>query len=207
LLEQLQSLTSKLTAQVRDAGDVTTRTRQALDQARNHGIDAPAGHNERNCARHFLYRLKHGQPCRHHNHIDFETNELAGEMGNLLGPVFSISILDSDVLAFDIAQFAQRPAKLLKAHGAGGTLDPRQESYPSQLSRLLPLSGCAQRNEHRPKRKEEKLPFPAVAGCLVPVACLHRITRSALARTSGGMVSPICLAVLRSITSSNLVGC
>jgi hypothetical protein len=35
----------------------------------------------------------------------------------------------------------------------------------------------------------------------------HRITLSALARTLGGMVNPICFAVFRLITSSNLVGC
>src|ERR1044072_2603292 len=35
----------------------------------------------------------------------------------------------------------------------------------------------------------------------------HLITRSALASTFGGIVRPICLAVLRLITSSNFVGC
>ena len=35
----------------------------------------------------------------------------------------------------------------------------------------------------------------------------HRITLSALANMLGGMVNPICLAVLRLITNSNLVGC
>src|SRR5262245_62554804 len=35
----------------------------------------------------------------------------------------------------------------------------------------------------------------------------HRITRSALAKTFGGTVNPICFAVFRLITSSNFVGC
>jgi hypothetical protein len=35
----------------------------------------------------------------------------------------------------------------------------------------------------------------------------HRITLSALAKTLGGIVNPICLAVLRLMTSSNFVGC
>src|SRR4030095_8236815 len=35
----------------------------------------------------------------------------------------------------------------------------------------------------------------------------HRITLSALAKTLGGIVNPICLAALRLITSSNFVGC
>src|ERR1044071_1190717 len=35
----------------------------------------------------------------------------------------------------------------------------------------------------------------------------HRITLSALAKTVGGTLNPICLAVLRLMTSSNFVGC
>ena len=35
----------------------------------------------------------------------------------------------------------------------------------------------------------------------------HRITLSALAKTFGGMVNPICLAVFRLMTNSNFVGC
>ena len=50
--------------------------------------------------------------------------------------------------------------------------------------------------------------FPPVACCLVPIAChRHRITRSALANTFGGIVNPICLAVFRLITISNFVDC
>ena len=41
--------------------------------------------------------------------------------------------------------------------------------------------------------------------CLV--FCHHLITLSALTSTFGGIVRPICLAVLRLITSSNFVGC
>jgi hypothetical protein len=36
---------------------------------------------------------------------------------------------------------------------------------------------------------------------------IHLITRSALAKTFGGIVRPICFAALRLITKSNLVGC
>ncbi len=35
----------------------------------------------------------------------------------------------------------------------------------------------------------------------------HRMTRSALANTFGGIVNPICLAVFKLMISSNLVGC
>ncbi len=45
---------------------------------------------------------------------------------------------------------------------------------------------------------------PGVGGCLCDG---YLITLSALASTFGGIVRPICLAVLRLITSSNFVGC
>ena len=41
--------------------------------------------------------------------------------------------------------------------------------------------------------------------CLV--FCHHLITLFARARTSGGIVKPICFAVLRLITNSDFVGC
>jgi hypothetical protein len=39
------------------------------------------------------------------------------------------------------------------------------------------------------------------------IARFHRITLSALASTSGGIVTPICFAVFRLMTNSNFVGC
>ena len=42
--------------------------------------------------------------------------------------------------------------------------------------------------------------------CIDLLLVVHLITLSALARTFGGIVRPICLAVLRLITNSNFVG-
>ena len=53
----------------------------------------------------------------------------------------------------------------------------------------------------------DKLDFLTIAHGMLPVANFHRITLSARASTLGGIVRPICFAVLRLITSSNLVGC
>src|SRR6516164_11578160 len=62
--------------------------------------------------------------------------------------------------------------------------------------------------EHGAKRKSQNL----LAQTLSPhafrlTAHAYLITRSALASTLGGIVSPIRLAVLRLITNSNFVGC
>ena len=57
------------------------------------------------------------------------------------------------------------------------------------------------------KRKIKNLLNHSPSPHLRPHDYFHLITRSALASTFGGMVRPICLAVLRLITSSNFVGC
>src|SRR5512134_1709645 len=48
--------------------------------------------------------------------------------------------------------------------------------------------------------------LPFLALCSLRFAIFHRITLSALASTLGGIVRPICLAVLRLITRSSFVG-
>jgi len=50
-------------------------------------------------------------------------------------------------------------------------------------------------------------PSPRLRTCFLFWIIRHRITLSALAKTFGGIVIPICLAVFKLITSSNLVGC
>src|SRR4026207_1700051 len=56
------------------------------------------------------------------------------------------------------------------------------------------------------KRKERGAKRQHDSYCLT-FNCPHLITRSALASTFGGIARPICLAVFKLITSSNLFGC
>src|SRR5262249_3660965 len=95
------------------------------------------------------------------------------------------------------------PAALLKASLKWGDAPPdvgigfgdrHQYANPADPLRLL-----------RPRRERPR-------GCRAAdqrdeLAPPHSSTSSAIARTSGGMVRPSVLAVLRFITSSNLVGC
>ena len=50
-------------------------------------------------------------------------------------------------------------------------------------------------------------PSQSTAKACSIVFCHHLITSSARANTFGGIVRPICFAVFRLITNSNLVGC
>src|SRR5215510_11572473 len=60
----------------------------------------------------------------------------------------------------------------------------------TQRSRLVGLS----------RRRIQSCSLPAKHFC-------HLMTLSALASTSGGIIRPICFAVLRLMTSSNFIGC
>src|SRR5262249_53786294 len=101
--------------------------------------------------------------------------------------------LDDNALALDVAEIAQpRPQRfhLARSRGSGGEM---QIPDPSNLCRL-----CARRE--RPRRRR-------AANERDELASLHSITSSAMASTPGGIVRPSAFAVLRLITSSNLVGC
>src|SRR6185312_16710734 len=71
--------------------------------------------------------------------------------------------------------------------------------YPRHFRWLLRHGANAEQKERGTKREADDGPLK-INGC-------HLITRSALARIFGGIVRPICLDVLRLITSSNFIGC
>ena len=75
---------------------------------------------------------------------------------------------------------------------------------------LLRLGGRARHKEQSAEcEPEDLLPrgFSNPKSKIEYPKWLHLITLSARAKTCGGMVNPICFAVLRLITSSTFVGC
>ena len=81
----------------------------------------------------------------------------------------------------------------------------RYDADARNSCRLLGSGGHVERQEQGAKCKTEDFRLLTIACSLVLDACFHLITFSA--RTSGGMVSAICFAVLKSITQSNFVAC
>jgi hypothetical protein len=76
-----------------------------------------------------------------------------------------------------------------------------------KISTALPLTTCL---PNYPIRPGEHMPRnPNDSGFSISGFGLfaHRITLSALARTLGGMLSPICFAVFRLTRNLNFVGC
>src|SRR5262249_50640164 len=78
---------------------------------------------------------------------------------------------------------------------------------PNLCLRLLRLRRKAKREEQSAKSRGNEFGLLTLACCLAPRVCFHLITLSARARTVGGIVRPICFAVLRLIINSNFVGC
>src|SRR4029077_14948299 len=84
-----------------------------------------------------------------------------------------------------------------------------QETYAGNSSCLLRVGqrNTCQKTRCQQPESDSLLHVFFLASCLTPFASFHLINLFARASTSGGIVRPICLAVLRLITNSNFVGC
>ena len=120
---------------------------------------------------------------------------------------------DDDVPAVDITEFVKAlpefPQRGIGRGGRGGRASA-EKPHTRHLARLLRLGRNAKHKEQGAKcQAEDFFPYSASnpKSKIENPKWHHLITRSALASTFGGMITPICLAALRLITKSNLVGC
>src|SRR5690242_16584100 len=118
-----------------------------------------------------------------------------------------VSILDYDILALDIAQFAQSPAERVGAVQLSVGGGCYKKSYPGNFRWLLSRDAKGERKEDGPKRVGYTGQFLNVACCLLPDAHFHLITLFARSRTRFGIIRPICFAAFRLTMNSNLVAC
>src|SRR5262249_41828604 len=103
------------------------------------------------------------------------------------------AVLNRNIVVFEMASFAQPLAKSDK--GITPRLDRNAVENPDHRHRRL-LRPRRQRPRRRAAEQRDELATPD-----------HSITSSARASNVGGTSRPSALAVLRLITSSNLVGC
>ena len=104
------------------------------------------------------------------------------------------SVLDGDILSFDVAQLTHSlPECLVLDRGSGAG---RQIPYPGGLRRRR-LCLTRERRGQRPKREpaEERAPVH------------YSMISSARTNRDWGIVSPRAFAVFKLMTSSNFVGC
>src|SRR5262249_5609197 len=122
------------------------------------------------------------------NDIDFQPNELGGELGETFAASLRPAIFDRDGASFNPAEFAQ------SLHKSSGQLalpcwrSRPQESDDRHLARLLRAGSERPRGRAAEQRDE--------------LASFHSITSSARVISDGGRSRPSALAVLRLITSS-----
>src|SRR5262245_51048667 len=126
------------------------------------------------------------------NYVHLQTDKFCRDFCITLGATLRPAILDSDVTVLDPAQFAQMRDKGGRPWTEGRSICA-QESYGRQLSRLL--------------RARSERPCCRAAEQCDELAPPHSITSLANASSRSGTLRPSAFAVLRLITSSNLVGC
>ena len=119
----------------------------------------------------------------------------AASAGSRSAVTFRPAVLDDEVLPLDLAQLAETLSERLDARGHSTWVRVADVSDARRgLPRRLRPAG-ERRGEHAQSASDEGSPVH------------YWITSSARASTAGGIVRPSAFAVLRLITSSNLVGC
>jgi hypothetical protein len=182
LLEQLQVLADNLRAG--DEGqscDIRPRPREAGDEATLDGIE--------DCHRDDGDRpgriLGRQGRCRGYRNddVNLQAHQFVHEVGKPLVLPFRISVLDRDVLAFDVTEFAQALAERVRHISIRGPRGASQEPDPVHLPRRLRLGGQRYSEEAEDARDEGS-----------PVH--YWMISSARASTDGGIVRPRAFAVL-----------
>src|SRR6516162_1790854 len=127
------------------------------------------------------------------NDINFQADELGCELGEAFAASLRPAIFDRDGASFDPAEFAQPLHKSSGQLALRGRRSRAQESDGRQPRSLLRTR--RQRPRRRAAHEGDELAAP------------HSITSSAEACRVRGTVRPSVFAVLRLMTSLNLVGC
>src|SRR5262249_43513422 len=141
-------------------------------------------------------RCRHRRPCPQYNDIDVLAYKLGGKVGKKLEPPFCEAPFHAEVFSLHQSDLPHASQKAAIDAGCQNRR-PRSAGKKPHAPDFCPLLR-ARRERPRESRAAEQRD---------ELAPLHSITSSAMASMPGGIVRPSILAVLRLITSSNLVGC
>src|SRR5262249_13041171 len=131
---------------------------------------------------------------RSHNDVDLVSNELGRNLREALVASFRPAILDRDRPTLDPAEFMQSLRKSGDPFAGGRTRALTRKPDSPKLPGLL----RTHRERPRGRAAEQRNELAATD---------HSITSSAWASNDGGTLRPSACAVIRLMTSSNLVGC
>src|SRR5262249_3184088 len=141
-----------------------------------------------------LLRRNDIRGSRRDNHIDLKPDKVGGDLGEALATSLPPCVLDRNGAALDPSKFAQPFQEGGKPLGLDHRRALPQEADGRQFGRLL-----------RARRKWPRRGASEQRDELAP--SYHSITSSARASTESGTLIPSVFAVLRLMTSSNLVDC
>src|SRR5499427_2494969 len=127
------------------------------------------------------------------DHRHLTAYQIGCEVGQSVVLVLRPAILDHDILALDVAGFANALPECGQIACAIGKRRTAEE--PDHRHRRLLRTRRERPRNHRAAEQRDE------------IAAVHSITSSARAKNVSGIVRPSALAVLRLTTRSNLVGC
>ncbi len=175
----------------RNPGHIAPRPRLARDQPQMHGIGERGGH-DRDRGRCRLRRHR-GTAGGREDRAGAELDQLLCKRRQSLDVAVGESVHDVEIAPFDVTIFPHALQKRLDENPGGCSLAQRKPGDERPLRRRL--------GEHRMR------PSRRAAEQRDELAPPHSITSSASASSRSGTFRPSVLAVLRLMTSSNLVGC
>src|SRR6516225_7525298 len=194
LLEQLQPLARYCSLHANETGDVAARPRQASDEAIADRI-SNLRENDRDGVRLLQQRPGCWRVLRK-NEIRLQPDELLCKSLHQLNIGRRPAIVASDGTVLRPAEFLESLAERCDPGASFPVALGIRHQHAHPPHTLALLRACRERpRRRRPTEKHDERAAP------------HSITSSARASSVGGMVRPSALAVLRLMTSSNLVGC
>jgi hypothetical protein len=127
--------------------------------------------------------------ARGHDDINLEHNQFGRESGEPLELPLGISVFDHDVATLDVPEVMQSLEEGLLQVGISSQVGGRQETYSSDLGRLLGLGGELRADDASTHEDEKR------------TSIRHRMISSARTKSDWGMVRPSAFAVLRLMTN------
>ena len=189
--KQLEPFWGQRARHVAEASDAAPGPGETGNEASRYGVrDANEEYRDsRGCG----FRRAHWRAATAgHDYVDLARDEVNSQRWKPILVVLRPPVLDRHVLSLDVAGFAQSPVERgnkWRKRAGRGTAEKTDHRH-----RLLLRAGRAWRSHRAAQQKYQLAP-------------LHSMISSARTRIDGGTVRPSALAVLRLMTSSNLVGC
>src|SRR6516164_10734400 len=192
LLEQLQPFPAYSIVVDGETGGVAAWPRQAVDEAGSNWIGNKHEY-DRQRARGLEQRLRRTGAIGE-DQVGRERNQLGRDLATNVGAAGGPAVLHPHVAAIDPAQFLEPVQKSGETRKRFRIVRSDRHQHPDAAHPAL----LRPRRERPRRRAAEKRNERAT---------VHSITSSASASNLSGIWRPSALAVLRLITSSNLVGC